>query len=200
MIGRSNGHKGIKFQLPIPNAVFAHKRHLDFRSYHFSRTNIWWKLKSWDFCCWWIFQAKWFLIKPIGSMGRTSKLTKCRQIYHTLSIWAYFLVEKKWTLTSPHWVWQHPPCNQNLAGKIRKAFVGKQRLPNPNYRGHYTLDGSFKVLRLHQLRLVVEIAFFYRVLFYIPGGCLGFLNHQQYDTNPNFMHFWRNYSKITSHI
>ena len=32
---------------------------------------------------------------------------------------------------------------------------------------------------LHQLRLVV-FPINYKVL-YIPGGCLGFLNHQQYD-------------------
>ena len=31
---------------------------------------------------------------------------------------------------------------------------------------------------LHQLRLVIY-PIIYRV-FYIPGGCLGFLNHQQY--------------------
>ena len=34
----------------------------------------------------------------------------------------------------------------------------------------------------NQLRLVVYPSI-WRVL-YIPGGCLGFLNHQQYDTNP----------------
>ena len=38
-----------------------------------------------------------------------------------------------------------------------------------------------EILQTHQLIwLVVEIPLFNMVL-YIPGGCLGFLNHQQYD-------------------
>ena len=34
---------------------------------------------------------------------------------------------------------------------------------------------------LHQLRLVVY-PIYLQGFFYIPGSCLGFLNHQQYDT------------------
>ena len=41
-----------------------------------------------------------------------------------------------------------------------------------------TVDGS-EIRQTHQLRLVVEIPLCLRVL-YIPGGCFGFLNHQQY--------------------
>ena len=43
---------------------------------------------------------------------------------------------------------------------------------------------------LHQLRLVVY-PIIYRVL-YIPGGCLGFLNHQQYPENLSQMAFFTN--------
>ncbi len=52
-------------------------------------------------------------------------------------------------------------------------------LPNFN-----TVDGSEI---LHQLRLVVSpILYLWRVV-YIPGGCLGFLNHQLYQFNPGVL-------------
>ena len=45
--------------------------------------------------------------------------------------------------------------------------------------GH-TVDGS-EIRQTYQLRLVVEIPLFTRFLHHPKGGCLGFLNHQQYD-------------------
>ena len=39
---------------------------------------------------------------------------------------------------------------------------------------------------LQQLRSVVYPIIIYRIL-YIPGGCWGFLNHQQYGSSPIFI-------------
>ena len=43
-----------------------------------------------------------------------------------------------------------------------------------------TVDGNQKSGD-HQLRLVGLSTIIYRVLYTIPGGCLGILNHQQYE-------------------
>ena len=50
----------------------------------------------------------------------------------------------------------------------------------------------------HQLRLVV-FPIIYKVL-YIPGGCLGFVKHQQYDYLPKFMFlFWTRLNELVVH-
>ena len=42
-----------------------------------------------------------------------------------------------------------------------------------------TVDGNRKAGKLHQLRLVDRLSHYSQGFRTIPGGCLGFLNHQQ---------------------
>ena len=66
------------------------------------------------------------------------------------------VVEKTW-----HDLWMNIGANQD--NQVMRLFD--------------TVDGEI----LHQLSVVVYPTI-YKVL-YIPGGCLGFLNHQQYHTS-----------------
>ena len=57
-------------------------------------------------------------------------------------------------------------------------------------KSHGTVDGR---LPANQLRLVVYPVI-YRGLGYIPGGCLGFLNHQQYQHSWKAVHIQQSHS------
>ena len=89
----------------------------------------------------------------------------------------------------PTWpfVWEESDCTSHSCGgpRVSKAESLELSISNPTKCGTSVKRGEkcshrefIRLLMaesLHQFRLAV-----YTIIFYIPGGCLGFLNHQQY--------------------